>query len=94
MNLIVGGAGQGKLAYALELTGLDPAAASPRIEEAPRILTGLEDWLREERDPWPALEALLARRPEVTILCREVGCGLVPMDHEDRAWRERVGRTC
>ena len=94
MNLIVGGAGQGKLAFALVLTGLDEGAVSRRVEEAPLILAGLEDWLREERDPWPALEALLERRPEVTILCREVGCGVVPLDREDRDWRERVGRTC
>ena len=42
----------------------------------------------------PALEAYLRRRPDGVILCDEVGCGVVPMDSADRAWRERVGRTC
>ena len=94
MNLIVGGAGQGKLAYALEMTGLDRGNVSSQIGDAPLILTRLEAWLRTETDPWPALEVLLERQPEVTILCREVGCGVVPMDRADRDWRERVGRTC
>ena len=94
MNLIVGGAGQGKLAYALEMTGLDRGNVSSQIGDAPLILTRLEAWLRTETDPWPALEVLLERQPEVTILCREVGCGVVPMDRDERAWRELVGRIC
>ena len=42
----------------------------------------------------PVLERLLEDRPDVVILCNEVGSGVVPMDREERAWRERVGRTC
>ena len=41
-----------------------------------------------------ALDRLLRERPGVTILCREVGCGVSPMDEGDRIWRERVGRVC
>ena len=26
------------------------------------------------------------------MICDELGCGVVPMDDEDRAWRERTGR--
>lgn len=28
------------------------------------------------------------------VVCDEVGCGIVPLDPDDRAWRERVGRLC
>ena len=41
-----------------------------------------------------ALEAWLEAHPEGVVICDEVGCGVVPMDREERAWREQVGRTC
>ena len=94
MTLIIGGAVQGKLAYAMEQlhVGQEAVASDPAQEGA--ILAGLERWLRQETDPMPALERLLEVRPRVVILCNEVGSGVVPMDREERAWRERVGRTC
>ena len=94
MTLIIGGAGQGKLAFALRLTGLTPASVTDDPRRPRPIVTGLARWLRAEADPWPALNALLEACPEVCILCDEVGCGVVPMDAADRLWRERVGRTC
>ena len=94
MNLVIGGAGQGKLAWALAMTGLDGSAVSRTPADPRPILAGLETWLRGTEDPWPALEELLVRQPGVTILCDEVGCGVVPLDRSDRDWRERVGRTC
>ncbi len=94
VTLIVGGAGQGKLAYALEQLRLDERQVSYVPERPAPIVAGLEGWLRTQRDPRPALEALLEARPDVTILCREVGCGVTPLDRADRDWRERVGRTC
>ena len=94
MNLIIGGAGQGKLAFALQLTGLTKADVSRSPAEPNHVIAGLETWLRHTDDPWPALEQLLAAYPDVTIVCDEVGSGVVPMEKEGRIWRERVGRTC
>lgn len=94
MTLIIGGAGQGKLAYALRLTNGTSAQVTDTPETPKPIVTGLQQWLRSAEDPWPALDALLAVHPDACILCDEVGCGVVPMDREDRLWRERVGRTC
>ena len=94
LTLIIGGAGQGKLSYALSSrrasqgdVTYDPACPRP-------IFAGLETYLRQTEDPWPALEALMAAQRDLTILCDEVGCGVIPMDKDDREWRERVGRTC
>lgn len=94
MTLIIGGAGQGKLSFALRLTGLTPAHVTDTPARPLPIVTGLAQWLRAAEDPWPTLDALLAACPDVCILCDEVGCGVVPMDPSDRRWRERVGRTC
>ena len=94
MTLIIGGAGQGKLRYALELSGLDASQVCDSPEENKPILNHLETRLKRSEHPLPVLEAFLTKRPDAVILCDEVGCGVVPMDREDRAWRERVGRTC
>ena len=94
MMLIVGGAGQGKLSFALRRSGLDASQVTEDPRAGKPIVTGLADWMRGEADPLPVLEALILERPDVILLCDEVGCGVVPMDPEDRAWRERVGRTC
>jgi adenosyl cobinamide kinase/adenosyl cobinamide phosphate guanylyltransferase len=45
-------------------------------------------------DPAEKLEILLTRNPGLIVLCDEVGCGVVPMDREERVWRETVGRLC
>ena len=93
MTLIIGGAEQGKLAFALRLTGLTEAHVTHDPRSPQPIVTGLAQWLRDTEDPWPALNALLAAYPDACLLCDEVGCGVVPMAGEDRRWRERVGRT-
>ena len=94
MTLIIGGAGQGKLRYALTLPGLDASQVASSPEEDRPILNHLETWLKNEAHPLPSLEAYLTKHPDAVILCDEVGCGVVPMDRSDRDWRERVGRTC
>lgn len=94
MMLLIGGAGQGKLAYALEKTGYgssDVAHDPVEALEKP-IFSGLETWVRAHPDG--NLDELLAANPDVIILCNEVGCGVVPIDPAERAWRESVGRLC
>ena len=44
-----------------------------------------------EMEPLPYLKELLNYE---AVICDEVGCGVVPLDREERVWRERVGRTC
>ncbi len=94
MTLIVGGAGQGKLAYALEKLGIDESQVSYDPARPAPIVAGLDIWLRTHPEGMQVLEELLKIRPDVAILCREVGCGVVPMEREEREWRERVGRVC
>ena len=85
MHLIIGGKGQGKLRYALSLgfTQEDVARSLPTNKP---IRYGQQTHPREA----PALTA--AALPHGIVICDELGCGVVPMDYEDRAWRERTGR--
>ncbi|MCD8348869.1 MAG: bifunctional adenosylcobinamide kinase/adenosylcobinamide-phosphate guanylyltransferase [Lachnospiraceae bacterium] len=37
---------------------------------------------------------LFQRNPEIIIVSNELGYGIVPMEKNDRLWRETVGRIC
>ncbi|NCB63018.1 MAG: adenosylcobinamide kinase [Clostridia bacterium] len=94
MILVIGGVGQGKLDYVLKATGSGPddAAKTPEEAKGKPIFYGLETWLKDH--PGEDFAELLSANPEVVILCDEVGCGVVPIHPEERAWRETVGRAC
>ena len=86
MILVVGGLGAGKRRFILEELGYVQEQLSSIPEEGTPVLWGLE-----ALDPLPPLEDLLGRE---VVACREVGCGVVPMDRADRDRREAVGRLC
>ena len=98
MMVITGGVGQGKLAYALERTGLGEGDVAYTAEQAwdRPIFAGVTGWIREAlargEDPDAALDALLDGRPELVLIFDEVGCGVVPLDEGERLWREKAGR--
>lgn len=80
--LIIGGAHQGK------------AALAKRLYPALPLVQNLHERVRAElaagRDPMKLLETLRG----CVITCDEVGCGVVPIDRADEAYREAVGRLC
>ena len=91
MDLIIGGAYQGKCTFAAEKYGLaaedicDLAVSPP---SPARCYVHLESLTRQE-DPETALPLLLAAE---VVISREIGSGVVPIDAGERAWRERHGR--
>ena len=93
MKLIVGGLGQGMLAWALKeyhLTDADVARTPAEAMTRP-VLDNLEELLR---DPDIVLAPILQHTPDIILICRELGCGVVPLDRGQRDWREHVGRVC
>ncbi len=91
MILVIGGRAQGKLAFAKETLGVTDYADG--VLDDKNCICHFEAAVRRGADI-PALEEYLARHPNAVILCDEVGCGIVPMEKEERAWREEVGRLC
>ncbi len=89
MILIIGGAHCGKRAYAASAFGYEFEQMSNQLDDAP-VLYDLQALLRNQ-DFELLLPALLKKR---VVICNEVGCGVVPIDDQDRAWRETVGRAC
>lgn len=92
MVLIVGGMAQGKLAFARRELGV--AAWSEGALGAEDCVHGLHLAIRTLEDPRGAIDQWLTQHPEGVLICDEVGCGVVPMDRDERAWRETVGRLC
>ena len=87
MRLIIGGAHQGKLDYALSL-GYTMADVATSLSTDKPVLYGLQNLTRDD----PNLSA--ADLCFEIIICDELGCGVVPLDRADREWRERTGRLC
>ena len=97
MTLIIGGRGQGKLAYVRTKYGVAEEEIGIGLGET-RVIYGLQETIRallaEGEHPQAAVLAHADAHPETIYLCDEVGCGVVPAAPEQRAWREAVGRCC
>jgi len=95
MDLIIGGAYQGKLAYAKERFGLKEediwsCHADGESDVSRRCLDHVQETvlyaLRAGKTPE------IDFRPDAVILCDDIFCGVVPENAETRAWREQTGR--
>ena len=95
MDLICGGAYQGKLEYARKTFGLADSDISYCSAEAEpdlsrRCLCRVEEYaLRCLR---AGMEPFLQYRPDAVLIFTDIFCGVVPTDAETRAWREAAGR--
>lgn len=90
MVLVIGGIASGKRTYVRSLGFSDDQMDASIISDAP-VLVGLEGLLRTGDLDEQQMEAI-ARKD--VVACCEVGMGVVPLDRDERTWRERVGRTC
>ena len=91
MVLILGGIGAGKTAYARSLGYTDADFTTDVSDEKP-VLVGLEALVR--RDPEQADALLLPLLQKELVLCCEVGSGVIPLERQDRVWRDAAGRLC
>ena len=106
MLLIIGGAYQGKLDFALELTKYKEKdfadGASCPLEEiyTAKGINHFHEYIRRllERDGSVDAEAFAKeigeRNPGLVLISNELGYGIVPVDPRDRLWRETTGRVC
>lgn len=85
MVLIVGGAYQGKTAYAEQYF-----SDCRRIDSYHEVV---RRQMQEGLDPLEEVRKLPLSEEKLVILCDEVGSGLVPVDAFERAYREQVGRV-
>ena len=103
MDLIIGGAYQGKLDYARSRYGLRDEDVSTCSEDdgirfGCRCLYKAEEFaLWCVRNGIDAVEYLVQHKDEwkdSIFICEDIFCGVVPMGADMRAWREMTGRMC
>ena len=107
MRLMIGGSWQGKLETARRLWGFSPekvtdgASCGPEQLERAAVLNHFHELVKrsltEDSDITPEnidafVDQAAAPGKDLIILCDELGCGVVPYDRNDRAWREKTGR--
>ena len=103
MILIIGGAYQGKLDYACENYNISRkdvyncTREKVEVDYEKKILNNVEELvyacLANGRDPMKYLAARKSRWIDSVMIVNDISCWLVPMDQNDRAFREAVGRT-
>ena len=82
MKLYIGGACQGQE----ELARLENPDAEiiPDFHLLLKVISG---------EPRAFAEEFFREHPDAVVVADEIGCGVVPMDRDDRAWRENAGRA-
>ena len=91
MILVVGGYANGKRTYVQGLGFASDQMADGVFDDLP-VLLNLQDAIAgDSRTPEQIADALVSKE---AVMCCEVGSGIVPIEADERAWREKVGRTC
>jgi len=85
MKLIIGGAYQGKTAYAQEHYGDLDMVKDFHLE--------VLEWVKQGIDPVTYVKENMTIYQGQIIVSDDVSCGVVPIDPVLRKWREEMGRT-
>lgn len=101
MILVIGGAYQGKEAYVQNQLLREESLSETEYVIVNAYHLKIREQMKADEEPLEAAKALLKAvegQPQsgktLVVICDEVGCGVVPMDAFERAWREKVGRVC
>lgn len=98
MKLIIGGAFSGKEIYVKEHFAVYPVDCTPEEALKAPAISNLQEilWTILERDESTDafIEQLIEKNPKAVVLCDEIGMGIVPVDPQERLWREATGRAC
>ncbi len=103
MDLVIGGAFQGKLECAKKRFGLEDGDIFSCTEEegvsfGRRCLYHAEEFalwcVRHELDAEEYLKEHRSEWEDSVFICEDIFCGVVPLGADMRAWREMTGRMC
>lgn len=99
MVMIIGGAYQGKRAFATkhypvqyldgDVCPLDAIFTTEGMYHFERYIARCDQHQRTT-----LADQLMEKNPSIVLVSTEIGCGVVPMDRKVRQYRETVGRIC
>lgn len=52
----------------------------------------VKDLLKKGKEPYCEILSFAQKHTEAIFICDEIGSGIIPMEKEDRIWREETGR--
>lgn len=102
MKLIIGGAFQGKKAFAKKLcpdiSFIDGQTCAPEeiftCEGIYHFHEYIRNCLAKGMDCMQLGEEIIKQNPSLVLVTNELGYGVVPIEAFDREYRERTGRVC
>ena len=103
MELIIGGAYQGKLncakkKYNLTENEIFTCTEEHGIEFGARCIYKIEEFtlwcVRNGKDAAEIFKENRNKWADSVLICQDIFCGVVPMGAEKRAWRQRTARLC
>lgn len=102
MKLIIGGAYQGKRAFAQAAFGLGDAdiftCEGEHLDFSAPCINKLEEFtlacVQAGKDPVEVFRCHEAEWRDSVLICQDIFCGVVPLEAELRQWRQETGRLC
>lgn len=94
MIMVIGGIASGKKAFVTQTLGYAASDISyAEICDKP-VVFELHLMVQKSSDDVDVDTLVCQLAAKEVVVCNEVGSGIVPMDEQERTWRERVGRMC
>lgn len=102
MNLIIGGAYQGKRDFAMSTFGYQEAdiftCQGTHIDFSTGCVDHVEEFVfacvQAGKDPVAYFEENRELWQNCTLICQDLSCGVVPLGAELRSWRNGTGSLC
>lgn len=100
MIMITGGAYQGKRQYAAEKLNITQMLDGAECDISSVTKTVciynyhmlVKRLMKQGIEPIAFTQRFCTENPDSAVIINEIGCGIIPMEKEDREWRENVGR--
>lgn len=102
MIMVIGGAYQGKLAFAQELypdiSWIEGASCTDEELRCAQGVHGFHHYIERKIKAGKSVDTLakelIEENPKLIIVTDEIGYGIVPIDQTEREYRETTGRIC
>lgn len=89
MILVIGGYKSGKKEFVLSNFNYKKEEFSSKLKNNSKVFYDLQEI--DNANKYEIIEILLKKE---IVICNEIGCGLVPMNKDDREKREYIGKIC